>query len=105
VCADQLGHERADRVGVERFAPPVGEDQAAVVVPGRPSGEAFCCLLAAVIAQDGDGFAVDADGAGPAALGGTFDALAAYDGCRAAEGDLGRVEIYGVPSQVGTAPS
>ena len=26
VCADQLGHKRADRVGVERFAPPVGED-------------------------------------------------------------------------------
>ena len=23
VCADQLGHERADRIGVERFAPPV----------------------------------------------------------------------------------
>ena len=43
-------------------------------------GEAFCCLLAAVLAQDGDGFAVDADGAGTAALGGAFDALAAYDG-------------------------
>lgn len=58
----------------------VGEDQAAVVVPGRPSGEAFYRLLAMVLAQDGDGFAVDADGAEPAALSGAFDALAAYDG-------------------------
>ena len=57
---------------------PAGEDQAAAVVPGRCGGEAFCCLLAVVLAQDGDGFAVDADGAGPAALGGAFDALAAH---------------------------
>ena len=34
VSVDQLGHERGHGVGVERFAPSAGEDQAAGVVPG-----------------------------------------------------------------------
>src|SRR5213078_958664 len=76
VSVDQLGHERADSVGVERFAPPVGEDQAAAVVPGRPGGKPFFGLLATVLAQYGNGFAVNADCAGTAALGRAFDTLA-----------------------------
>jgi hypothetical protein len=80
VSVDQLGHQRGHGVGVERLTPRAGEERAAAVVPGQPSGEAFYRLLAMVLAQDGHGFAVDADGAGPAALGGAFDTLAAYDG-------------------------
>jgi hypothetical protein len=36
------------------FTPPAGEDQHAVIVPGRPSGEAFFALLAAMLSQDRD---------------------------------------------------
>jgi hypothetical protein len=67
VHADQLAHERAHGVGIERFTPPVGEDQAAAVIPGRSGNPAFFGLLAAMLAQHGHGFAVDANGPGPAA--------------------------------------
>jgi len=46
------------------------------------------------------GFAVNTDGAGPAAFGGAFDTLAAHDGGRPAKGYLGGVEIQGVPAKV-----
>jgi hypothetical protein len=50
-------------------------------------------LLAAVLAEDGYGVAVEADRSGPDAFGGAVDALAAYDGGGAAKGDLGRIEV------------
>ena len=78
MLVDQLGHERGHGVGVVRFAPPAGEDQAAVVVPGRPGGEPFFGLLAAMLPQDGHSPTVEADRAGPAAFGGAFNALAAH---------------------------
>src|SRR5690242_5247290 len=68
----------------------VTEDKPAIVAPRRSGGEPFFGLLAAVVAEDRHGVAVEADRAGPAALGGALDALAADDGGGAAEGDLGR---------------
>jgi hypothetical protein len=81
VPVDQLGHERGHGVGVERFTPPAREDQAAAVVSGRPGGEPFLGLLAAMFPQDRHGLTVEADRAGPAAFGGAFNALAAHHGC------------------------
>ena len=57
-------------------------------------------MLAAVVFEDCHGVAVEADRAGPAALGSAFDALAAHDGSGAAEGDLGRVEVNGLPAEL-----
>jgi len=53
-----------------------------------------------VLAQDGHGVTVDADHPGSAALGGSFDALAAYHGGGAAEGDLGCVQVHRLPAEV-----
>ena len=78
----------------------VTKDQAARVVPRGSGREPFFGLLASVLAEDRYGVAVEADRAGPAALGGAFHPLAAYDRGRAAEGDLGRVEIHGFPPEV-----
>jgi hypothetical protein len=91
---DQLSHERTYRVGVERFSPPAGEDNAATVIPGRPDRLTFFDLLAVMFAKHGHGFAVDADGPGPSAFGGSFDTLAAYDSSGSAEGHLSGVEVY-----------
>jgi hypothetical protein len=51
-------------------------------------------------AEHGHGFAVDADGAGPAAFGGALDTLAADDGSRPAESHLGGVEVHGAPAEI-----
>jgi hypothetical protein len=59
VLVDQLGHERGQGIGVERSAASAGEDEAASVVPGRPGGEPFLGLLAAVVAEDCYGVAIE----------------------------------------------
>jgi hypothetical protein len=53
-----------------------------------------------MVFEDRYGVAVDADRAGPAALGGAFNPLAAHNGGGAAEGDLGRVQFHGGPAEV-----
>jgi hypothetical protein len=100
VGGDQLAHQRGHGVGVKRFAPLGGEDQAADVSPGRTCGLPFRCLTATVLPQDGDSFTVDADHAGPAALGGFFHALAAHYGGGAAERDLSGVQVDRLPAEV-----
>ncbi len=53
-----------------------------------------------MLPQDGDSFTVDADHAGPAALGGSFHALAAHYGGGAAERDLSGVQVDCLPAEV-----
>ena len=76
VGVDERGHERRHRIGVDRLAPGGGEH---VVVGAAPLGtysQPFSGLALAVISEYLHGFGVDADGAGPAALGCSLDALA-----------------------------
>jgi hypothetical protein len=87
-CADQLAHKSAHGVGVERFSPSGGEDQAAVVVPGGSGRLALFGLLPVMFAERGHRVAVYADGPRPAALGCSLDALSAYYRGRAAESDF-----------------
>jgi CO dehydrogenase/acetyl-CoA synthase beta subunit len=58
----------------------------------------FFCLAVAVVLQDGHGVAVDTDYPGPAALGGSFHALAANHSGGTAERDLGGVQVDGMPA-------
>jgi hypothetical protein len=50
-------------------------------------------LVGPSLVEDGDGFIVDGDDAGPAALGRPVDALASDHGCRSGDGDLLGVEL------------
>ena len=78
MLTDQLAHERGHGIGIERFAPPAGEDQATVVIPGSSSGQPFLILLTLMLAQYSDGFAVNTDDPRPATFGGALDALATH---------------------------
>ena len=65
---------------IERLAPPAGEDQTTTIDPGRTGSQPFFVLATLMLAQDRDGLAVDADDPGPAALCGSLNTLAPYDG-------------------------
>jgi hypothetical protein len=82
VLTDQLAHQRGHGVGIERFASPAGEDQAAVAIPGSSSGQPFLILLTLMLAQYSDGFTVNADDPRAATFGGALDALATHHGPR-----------------------
>jgi hypothetical protein len=57
-------------------------------------------LPLAVISKYLHGFGVDADGAGPAALGRSLDALPPDDGGRARDADLAQVQVDVPPAEV-----
>ena len=85
---------------MDRLAPGGGEH---VVVGAAPLGaysQPFPGLALAVISKYLHGFGVDADGAGPAALGRSFDALPPDDGDRARDADLAQVQVDVVPAEV-----
>ena len=52
-----------------------------------------------MLAEDRHSVAVEADRAGPAALGGAFDSLAVYDGSGTAKGDLSTLRGLGFTSR------
>jgi hypothetical protein len=100
VRSDQLVHERGHGIGVKRLGPLGGEDQAVVIGPSRASRLPFLCLAAAVVPKDGYGVLVEADDTRPTTFGGALNVLAAHDGARSAEGNLGGVEIHRGPAEV-----
>jgi hypothetical protein len=51
-----------------------------MVIPDGPGSQAFVILQPLVLTENCDGFGVDADDAGPAAFGRSFDALTLDDG-------------------------
>lgn len=78
---------------MDRLAPGGGEH---VVIGPAPFGtyfQPFLGLAFAVIPQHLHGARVDADGAGPAALGGALDALACDDRGRACDAGLAEVQV------------
>ena len=79
MSGDELVHERRHGVWVKRLAPLSSEDKAVVIGPGRASRLPFLCLAAAVIAENRNGVPVNADHAGPAAIGGSLDPPTAYN--------------------------
>jgi hypothetical protein len=99
VGPDELGHQRRDGIGVDRFAPS-GREHVPVLgsAPGVACLELFGGLVGLALAQDGDSLVIDGDDPGPAALGRAVDALAADDGRRA--GDLLAVQVDVLPVQV-----
>src|SRR5262249_38690645 len=75
VGADEGGHKRGHRVWVDRLSPGGREH---VVVSAAPLGtypQPLTGLALAVLPEHLHGVGVDANGAGPAALGGSLDAL------------------------------
>jgi hypothetical protein len=90
--------------GYSGFTPPADEDQTTGVVPGRPGGEPFFGLLAAVLPEDRHGVVLEADRAGPAALGGAFNPSAAHHGGRAAEGDSAASRFTADHRRYGNSP-
>ena len=97
---DELGHQRRRRVRVDRLAPGGREH---VVVGAAPLGtyfQPFPCLALAVISEYLHGVGIDADGAGPAALGRSLNALARDDGSRAGNADLAVIQVDVVPAEV-----
>lgn len=85
---------------MDRLAPGGGEH---VVVGAAPFGtysQPLLGLALAVISKYLHGFGVDADGAGPAALGRSLDALPPDDGGRARDADLAQVQVDVPPAEV-----
>ena len=78
----------------------VGEHLVVGAAPLGTYSQPLLGLALAVISKYLHGFGVDADGAGPAAVGGSLDALARDDGSRTGDADLGEVQVDVPPAEV-----
>lgn len=101
VGPDGLGHEPADRVGVDRLTPS-GREHVIVfrAAPVFTNEELVSGLPPVVFAQHCDSVRVDGDGPGSAALGGPLDAFARDDSSGAHDLNAAGVEIDVGPTEV-----
>jgi hypothetical protein len=93
VGADELAHQRCDRVGIDGLTPARGEHVVIGALPVLAKRQLLGRLTRTMPTENARGFLIETDHAGPSALGGSFDALSFDHGRASLDPDLRRLKI------------